>query len=158
MTTDHTKTITHEEAKSIAGWAPSERRLKLLTYIAEAEKTETELAQARAALATAMEERDEARAQRDEALSQLKTLGEELEEATVGQVIAENQATDLRARNDALTKALEAHHDHDLEVCEVHFKTEDGIDPIATDLGEAYADSQLCIDTVAALKLGKEGL
>lgn len=43
-------------------------------------------------------ERDEARAQRDEALSQLKTLGEELEEATVAHALAENKAIDLRAR------------------------------------------------------------
>jgi len=59
-------------------------------------------------------QRNEARAQRNEALDQLKVMAEEMEEATVAHAIADNALADtlrerdlLRQQNDTLAKALQ---------------------------------------------------
>lgn len=107
MTTDHTET---PRTKAFVGdKGPLFRGLEWLDFARQLEK---DLTQARAALATAMEERDEAIKERDNCRERWRKSPEAKSEGIARRAIqAEIEACQerdaLRARNDALTKALE---------------------------------------------------
>ena len=55
-----------------------------------------------------------------------------------------------------LRQVLKAHHDHESQMGSVYFEQDGKPIEIATDLGEAYQDSQLCSETEAALSATTE--